>query len=83
MMFLPYKDNNPEFCNSHGYRYSMSNCVFQAALEVSNILLNVEYSTLGLDPPSPHRKCGKIILKIFAFMDKLGHFQKVWKIERK
>ena len=36
LMFLPYKDNNPEHCNKHGYRYSMSNCVFEASIEVSN-----------------------------------------------
>ena len=32
-MFLPYKDYNPENCNMHGFRYSMSNCVFESAFE--------------------------------------------------
>ena len=32
-MFLPYQNYNPEFCNNHGYRYSMSNCVFESAME--------------------------------------------------
>ena len=33
MMFLPYKNWEPEYCNFYGYRYSMSNCVFESALE--------------------------------------------------
>ena len=41
-MFLPYKNNNPEYCDRHGYRYSMSNCVFEAAFEV-----RVEFRKLG------------------------------------
>ena len=31
MMFLPYIDS--EHCTQYGYRYSMSNCVFESALE--------------------------------------------------
>ena len=30
-MFLPYI--NSEHCTQYGYRYSMSNCVFESALE--------------------------------------------------
>ena len=32
-MFLPYKNYEPEYCTQHGYRYSMSNCVFESALQ--------------------------------------------------
>ena len=35
MMFLPYKYNNPATCSFYGYRYSMSNCVFESAFEAS------------------------------------------------
>ena len=35
MMFLPYKFYNPENCDNHGYRYSMSNCVFESAFEAT------------------------------------------------
>jgi len=35
MLFLPYQDNLPENCNKHGYRYSMSNCVFESAFEAT------------------------------------------------
>ena len=35
MMFLPYKNSNPTNCNNHGYRYSMSNCVFESAFEAT------------------------------------------------
>ena len=35
LMFLPYKSDDPESCEQHGSRYSMSNCVFEAAFEVS------------------------------------------------
>lgn len=34
-MFLPYKSDEPDNCEKHGFRYSMSNCVFEAAFEVS------------------------------------------------
>ena len=47
-MFLPYKSDDPESCEEHGSRYSMSNCVFEAAFEVSERLIdfkfNLEYS---------------------------------------
>ena len=35
MMFIPYKNNNPDNCDNHGYRYSMSNCVFESAFEAT------------------------------------------------
>ena len=35
LMFLPYKSDKPENCELHGSRYSMSNCVFEAAFEVT------------------------------------------------
>ena len=35
MMFLPYKYNNPTTCSFYGYRYSMSNCVFESAFEAT------------------------------------------------
>ena len=35
MLFLPYEDYIPENCNKHGYRYSMSNCVFESAFEAT------------------------------------------------
>ena len=38
-MFLPYQSDQPENCEKHGFRYSMSNCVFEAAFEVSGILI--------------------------------------------
>ena len=37
LMFLPYQSDDPENCEKHGSRYSMSNCVFEAAFEVSQI----------------------------------------------
>ena len=35
MMFIPYKNNIPDNCVKHGYRYSMSNCVFESAFEAT------------------------------------------------
>ena len=35
-MFLPYQSDQPDNCEKHGFRYSMSNCVFEAAFEVSS-----------------------------------------------
>ena len=33
MMFLPYKNYEPDYCTKYGYRYSMSNCVFESAFQ--------------------------------------------------
>ena len=38
LMFLPYQSDDPENCEKHGSRYSMSNCVFEAAFEVKIII---------------------------------------------
>ena len=35
MMFIPYNEYDPTYCNQVGYRYSMSNCVFESAFEAT------------------------------------------------
>ena len=35
MMFIPYQDYDPQYCDQVGFRYSMSNCVFESAFEAT------------------------------------------------